>query len=444
MEKQSIKCQLECGMDAKLFCPECKNIQYFCQECYLLSHKAAAKASHKPVDNFSDIEKSRFCKDHLNSAKIIVCLDCNKAVCKECLASTTHDGHKFGDFSVGFTKVVKESKSLIDNCTKITGNHDKYVENLVDQGITKLKEMYKKIQSSFAEFRKNVDKKEKEMLEAVEVALNERSKLKEDIGSLQGKLNKILSELKTLMDKGCTQGSLDFDLMLRKTEQLKELEKSDAEITKMKGKESGKYEPPSMDEASKALNELKITQSMISDKPKAPPMDSLILKDEEQIAMLAKWITEAYPKDKQKISFELLYRGTRDGFDAAAFHNKCNNKSPTVTIGQSSKGNIFGGCTSIIWGTHNGWTSDNKAFIFSITHKTKHDKQKNQNSVYDDSSNGPIFGSGCDADFSKENNYNTSGNSTYELPPGVDNNTYLTGENPFKPVEIEVFAVKNK
>jgi len=133
-----------------------------------------------------------------------------------------------------------------------------------------------------------------------------------------------------------------------------------------------------------------------------------------------------------------------DGFDSKSFHNKCDNKSPTVTIGQSTKGNIFGGYTSIIWGTHNGWANDSKAFIFSITYKTKHDKQKNQNSVHDINHHGPIFGAGVDVDFSKENDYWSNGNNTYELPPGVDKNTYLAGEHHYKPIEIEVFAVKNE
>ena len=46
-------------------------------------------------------------------------------------------------------------------------------------------------------------------------------------------------------------------------------------------------------------------------------------------------------------NIELLYRGTRDGMSGDAFHNKCNNKGPTISIFKNEKGYIFGGYASI-------------------------------------------------------------------------------------------------
>ena len=40
---------------------------------------------------------------------------------------------------------------------------------------------------------------------------------------------------------------------------------------------------------------------------------------------------------------ELLYRGTRDGMSSNSFHNKCNNKGPTISLFKNEKGYIFGG-----------------------------------------------------------------------------------------------------
>jgi len=314
----------------------------------------------------------------------------------------------------------------------------------MDQEINNLNEIYKQIKSSFEELRKQVNKKEEEMLIEVEGILEERSKLREDVRSVQGKLKTALSEAKMLMDKGCTQGCLDFDLMIEKVEELKEVIISDAEITKMKVMGGGKYQVTSMNEIYKALNELKIAQSTISEKHSALPIDSKILQNDDQKEMLTKWIAEVYPKDKQKISFELLYRGTRDGMGANSFHNKCDNKSPTVIIGKSSKGNVFGGYNSISWTGSNLWKADNKAFIFSITHKTIHDKQLlPKYTIYDSTDHGPIFGNGHDICLSKEYGYNSLGNFTYELPQEVNKDTYFAGEHYFNLVEIEVFAVKN-
>lgn len=46
--------------------------------------------------------------------------------------------------------------------------------------------------------------------------------------------------------------------------------------------------------------------------------------------------------------WRLLYRASRDGFDAANFHSKCDKKGPTVTIVKSGSF-IFGGFTEVSW-----------------------------------------------------------------------------------------------
>ena len=45
----------------------------------------------------------------------------------------------------------------------------------------------------------------------------------------------------------------------------------------------------------------------------------------------------------------LIYRGSEDGFTAAVFHKKCDQKGPTLIIIKSDKGKIFGGFTDIDW-----------------------------------------------------------------------------------------------
>ena len=51
---------------------------------------------------------------------------------------------------------------------------------------------------------------------------------------------------------------------------------------------------------------------------------------------------------------ELLYRGTRDGSESTIFHNKCDNKGPTICLCQNEKDNIFGGYASISWESSGG------------------------------------------------------------------------------------------
>ena len=64
---------------------------------------------------------------------------------------------------------------------------------------------------------------------------------------------------------------------------------------------------------------------------------------------------------------ELLYRGTRDGKNCKNFHNKCDNKGPTICLYKSEKGYIFGGYAPISWTSSNKWHKLNDSFIFTLT-----------------------------------------------------------------------------
>jgi hypothetical protein len=89
-------------------------------------------------------------------------------------------------------------------------------------------------------------------------------------------------------------------------------------------------------------------------------MDSLILSAAQQISFLA-------CTGFENKSFSLLWRGSRDGFDAATFHRLCDGKANTVTVIKNTNGFIFGGYTSIPWSSSGGYKTDSTAFLFSLT-----------------------------------------------------------------------------
>lgn len=70
--------------------------------------------------------------------------------------------------------------------------------------------------------------------------------------------------------------------------------------------------------------------------------------------------------------FTLAYRGTRDTFKAARFHELADNKGPTISIIKSKCGKVFGGYTSAPWTSVRGYKKDEKAFLFSLTSKIKY------------------------------------------------------------------------
>ena len=98
---------------------------------------------------------------------------------------------------------------------------------------------------------------------------------------------------------------------------------------------------------------------------------------------------------------QLLYRGSRDGMSANSFHNRCNNKGPTISLFKNENGYIFGGYASIDWTSYGDWRSAPDNFLFTLTNKyniepTKFPNTNTNKSIMDNSNYGPSFGGGYD------------------------------------------------
>jgi hypothetical protein len=148
---------------------------------------------------------------------------------------------------------------------------------------------------------------------------------------------------------------------------------------------------------------------------------------------------------------ELLYKASRDGYDANAFHSRCNDKGPTMTIVRSNTNHLFGGYTSVAWASSNIHAADSNAFLFTLTNPckippTKYPIQSSntQNAVYHHSGYGPTFGSGHDlhvcANSNSVNGSYTNFPSNYSDTTGRGNNTF-TGNRAFMTTDIEVFKL---
>ena len=77
--------------------------------------------------------------------------------------------------------------------------------------------------------------------------------------------------------------------------------------------------------------------------PDEPFRESTILMNVGHRKILKGWLPEAMVGE-----WRLLFQASRDGFAASAFHSKCDNKGPTVTVVQSGA-NIFGGFSEKPW-----------------------------------------------------------------------------------------------
>lgn len=97
-------------------------------------------------------------------------------------------------------------------------------------------------------------------------------------------------------------------------------------------------------------------------------IDSVIIT-EKYIALFASWIDRkdvAYDLKRVPYNFNLILRGSKDGFSASSFHNKCDDKGATIVIAKIKGTNkIVGGYNPYSWSKNiTGNTKDSFLFLF--------------------------------------------------------------------------------
>jgi len=171
----------------------------------------------------------------------------------------------------------------------------------------------------------------------------------------------------------------------------------------------------------------------------------------QDLITLQEWVPK--PTGFNRISrckLDLLYKGSRDGFRSQTFHEKCDNKSPTMSfIKSQTHGRIFGGYTEQTWDGSNSYKKDEKAFLFSLTHNEKYpvkDSVKAIACIYD---NSVLFGESCDI-FIVDNCNTANGNHcdfplTYQCSKfnevTEESKKYLAGSYNFLVEEVEVYQI---
>ena len=140
-----------------------------------------------------------------------------------------------------------------------------------------------------------------------------------------------------------------------------------------------------------------------------------------------------------------LLRGTRDGMSADAFHNKCNNRGPTITLIKNEKGYIFGGYSAIEWNNYGNYKSASASFIFTLTNMydiapTKFNNSDTSYSIYDASNYGPTFGGGHDIMVQFSSGNYTNFPSSYSFMFGRAKENKFTESNR---INVKIFLIKS-
>ncbi|KAK2835316.1 hypothetical protein Q5P01_015800 [Channa striata] len=66
------------------------------------------------------------------------------------------------------------------------------------------------------------------------------------------------------------------------------------------------------------------------------------------------------------VKLQLLYKASIHGFTSAAFHQRCDNRCPTVSVGYNAAGYVFGGYTSQPFNQTGQYVNDGQAFSFHL------------------------------------------------------------------------------
>ena len=99
--------------------------------------------------------------------------------------------------------------------------------------------------------------------------------------------------------------------------------------------------------------------------------------------------------------FNLIYNITSDGCSNTAFHQKCDNQGPTVTVLYNPQGSIYGGYTALSWDQSGNYGNDPSSFLFRLQYNGKEAGNKFTcatpgNAIYKDAAYGPTFGGNND------------------------------------------------
>ncbi|KAM9357723.1 interferon-induced protein 44-like [Symphorus nematophorus] len=95
-----------------------------------------------------------------------------------------------------------------------------------------------------------------------------------------------------------------------------------------------------------------------------------------------------------RVKLQLLYKASIHGFTGAAFHQRCDNRCPTVSVGYNTSGYVFGGYTKQPFSQSGQYVRDDQAFLFTLNGEKllKYPVTGPANAVRMISNSGPYFG----------------------------------------------------
>jgi len=326
--------------------------------------------------------------------------------------------------------LIENNTDLVkENCINLRIDVRLQTENVIQQ-----------INDISSEIIDKIDKYEKEIIEFNQ---NDSKSLAE--------FNKIALELQSfhsLNIEHLKQKECDEKFLIKSNEEaICLMKKADLEIQKLKDFIlDGKifiFEKNSDKLSKSILGETKVIYTK---------MDSIILSGKDQIKALITLCDIPISKH-----YNLIYRASKDGFEASSFHSKCDKQLNTLVIIKSENDNIFGGYTEQDWTSTESFKNDKNFYVFSLINKRdtplKLTSSEATKGIWCRSVRGPKFGLGPSFQISDNSNHNSESLSNlgitktfFKHPYYADNlleaQSFLAGTKNFKVLEIEAYTLE--
>mmetsp|Transcript_9917 Transcript_9917/g.11267 ORF Transcript_9917/g.11267 Transcript_9917/m.11267 type:complete len:490 (-) Transcript_9917:127-1596(-) len=171
--------------------------------------------------------------------------------------------------------------------------------------------------------------------------------------------------------------------------------------------------------------------------------DTEILKgNHKMIGTLKGWIVP-----EKSVKMNLLWRGSKDGWDWNKFTQKAGSSKPNLIIAKvKHNGALIGGYTDQDWQPVSNYKSSSFSFIFNLTEQKKYRVKKNMkaNATYPMAGSGPTFGSGYDLYFASGMNNNSSSSSS--LGNAYEGTQYqsICGQTNFQVEDFEFYECEHR
>jgi hypothetical protein len=119
------------------------------------------------------------------------------------------------------------------------------------------------------------------------------------------------------------------------------------------------------------LTTLKDRSGGVSRTPTAPGSPARVPASPPLFAKFESLILSGIPPllaEFRRKRFQLLWRGSRDGFGAADFHQRCDGRGNTLVVVLDSRGSVFGGFTPVTWDSSGLEKADGsgRSFLFAM------------------------------------------------------------------------------